>query len=74
MFPLFIAHVVFWAVLLVGARGLGPRVVAVFALLWIGGYVGARWVPAGEFLFASYAAVLDIVLVLIVFKGDVSLR
>ncbi len=74
MFPLFIAHVVFWAVLLVGARGLGLRAVAVFALLWIGGFVGARWLPGGDFLFASYAAVLDIVLVLLVFRGDVSLR
>ncbi len=74
MFPLFIAHVVFWAVVLAGLSTLGRRTIAVFVALWIAGYVGARWLPTGDFLFSSYVAVLDIVLVLLVFRGDVSLR
>ena len=72
--PLFVAHVVFWVVLLVGGTEIGLRRSAVFVLLWVVGYVGSRWLPSSGLVFVSYVAVLDIALVLKVFKGDVSLR
>lgn len=73
MFPLFIAHIVFWVVLLLGVREQGLRPTAVFLLLWIAGYAGTRWLPGSGFVFASYVALLDVVLVLKVLKGDVSI-
>ena len=72
--PLFLAHVVFWVVLLIGSKEIGLRRCAVFVLLWVIGYLGSRWVPSSGLVFVSYVAVLDIVLVLLVFKSDVSLR
>jgi hypothetical protein len=66
-----VAHLAFWMLIAFGAAFLGTRRVAVFIALWLVGYVGSMWVQQGASLFMSFVAVLDIVLVLIVFKGDV---
>ena len=72
-----VAQIAFWVLI---ARGtiygdLRKAVAAIFVLLWLAGYVGlpriAWW--AGS-LVTSYVAMLDIVLVFIVFKGDVRLN
>ena len=70
----FVAHLAIWVVLLVGAREQGWRRTAFFTGLWVAGYVGSSQLRGGGFLFDSYVAVLDIVLVLLVFKGDLRLR
>jgi len=68
-----IAHITFAVVLFLGWDELGwSRVI--FPLLWLAGYVAQSYVPNGPSLFAPYVAVMDIVLVFMVFKGDVSLR
>jgi hypothetical protein len=70
----YVAHVAFWAVLAIGAMfgELGRRGLATFALLWFCGVFGLPRVSvAASFLVTPYVAVLDIVLVFIVFKGDV---
>ena len=49
--------------------------IAVFLLLWVALRIGIAYVPyepAGA-MFPSFVAVLDIVLVFIIFKGDVRL-
>ena len=46
---------------------------AVFAALWLAGYLLLRTLPQGVPLFVSYVAVLDIALVFAVFRGDVRL-
>jgi hypothetical protein len=70
----FVAHAVFWVLLVLGATELGLRRCAVFLVLWGVGYAGTRWFASGGFVLVSYVAVLDIVLVLLVFKRDVRLR
>jgi hypothetical protein len=65
----------FW-ILLIAGWILGELHVigtAFFVLLWLAGFAGARFVLHGM-LFTPYVAVLDIALVLAVFKGDVRLR
>ena len=74
MVPLFIAHVVFWALLLIGASEIGWRGVAIYIGLWMAGYAGSSWLPGSATLFVSWVAMLDIALVLHVFKGDIQLR
>jgi hypothetical protein len=68
-----IAHVAFWALLIVGAwsEDLRPRGIAFFLLLWLAGLFGLPYMPYGAGLFTSYVAILDIVLVFIVLKSDV---
>jgi hypothetical protein len=72
--PLFLAHVLFWIFLLIGASDIGLRGCIVYVALWLLGYVGSSWLPSGGSVFVSYVAILDIALVLHVFQGDVRLR
>lgn len=73
-FAALVAHLVFWVVLILGwfFGALGPRLSVLFIGLWLAALVGLLRVP--YLPFASFTAVLDIVLVLVVFKGDVRLR
>jgi hypothetical protein len=70
-----IAQCAFWVLVVVGwsRRELGPRSLTAFLLLWLGGVVGLRYVPSGALFITSFTALLDIVLVLAVFKGDIRL-
>jgi hypothetical protein len=69
-----IAQVVFLGVLLVGfAYGeLSARRTAAFLCLWLAGLMGSSYVPYW-FPFSSYVAILDMALVLMIFKGDLKL-
>jgi hypothetical protein len=72
-----IAQLLFWAVLGLGfyVEELRPRSVVVFVGLWLLGYLGLphAGIVAG-YLFTPYVAILDLVLVFTVFKGDVRLN
>lgn len=68
-----IAHIAFAVLLVLGWNEFG-RSRVIFPLLWMAGYLAQSYVPDGPPLFAPFVAVMDIVLVFMVFKGDVSLR
>jgi hypothetical protein len=70
-----IGHVAFW-VLVVWAYltdSLSPRASVIFALLWLVPNVLLSFVPSAGPFFSPYVAVLDIVLVFLLFHGDVRL-
>jgi hypothetical protein len=52
---------------------LGPKGIAVTVVLFFAGRLGIAYVPNGASLVQSWTAILDIALVLVVFKGDVRL-
>jgi hypothetical protein len=68
-----IAHIAFWVLLIAGvALGeLGKRPTTTFLILWLVGLWGLPYIPYGAALFSSFVAVLDVALVLLVFKGDI---
>ena len=68
-----IAHVAFWILVVLAAIQLGGRRAVFFVALWLIGYAGSAWLQQGTVLFMSYVALLDIALVLMIFKGDVRL-
>ena len=68
-----IAHGVLWLLAVFAASTLGVRRAAIFIVLWVAGYVASMWMSQGAMLFTSYVALLDIGLVLMVFKGDIRL-
>lgn len=72
-----IAHAVFWGLLLYGwAVGeLNRERVTIFLLLWLAGRVGLPYIPyaPAHAMFSSFVAVLDIALVFVIFRSDVSL-
>jgi hypothetical protein len=71
-----IAQVAFWILIVLGLafEELSRGAAATFVVLWLAGMFGLPYLPYGEFLFGPFVAVLDIVLVFIIFKGDVRLR
>ena len=67
-----IAHVAFWVLLALGWRELRQGTIAVFATAWAAGWLALPLID-GALFFVPLVAVLDVVLVLLVFKGDVRL-
>jgi hypothetical protein len=74
VFPLVIAHVLFWALLLIGASEMGWPARIVYLALWLLGYVASGGLTSGGVIFVSYVALLDVALVFHVFGGDIQLR
>lgn len=68
-----IAHGAFWMLIAFAWAELARRTVAVLLLLWLAGYLLSGSLDLGAPLFVSYLALLDVVLVLAIFKGDVRL-
>ena len=74
MVPTFIAHVLFWALLLIGASEMSWTSRILYVALWLSAYVASSWLATGSQIFLSFVALLDVALVFHVFKGDVQLR
>jgi hypothetical protein len=69
-----IAHGAFWLLTIIAAVvEQRVRLAAIFVALWLAGYAGSAWLTYGAPWFLSYVAVLDIALVLFVFKRDLRL-
>ena len=68
-----IAHGAFWILLGLAARDRRWRLIGVFVVLWVIGYIATRQITALSLFFMSYVAVLDIALVFIVLKRDIRL-
>jgi hypothetical protein len=68
-----IAHLSFWILLISGVTSgeLGTRGVVAALAAWALGYVGLPYLAYGPSLFPTFVAVVDIVLVFVIFKGDV---
>lgn len=73
--PALVAEAAFWVLLVVGwvRRELGARGVVIFICLWLAGRLALSRSMAGASLVQSWTAAIDIVLVFIVYKGDVRL-
>jgi hypothetical protein len=71
-----VAQAAFWALLGIGwfSDELGVPGIVTFLILWVAGLLARPWLPNGAALFAPFVAILDIALVLTIFKGDVSGR
>lgn len=71
-----IAHLAFWALAVIGVvtENLSLRAAAIFVVLWASAYFGLpRLVEFGELFATGFVGLLDVVLVFVVFKGDVRL-
>ena len=69
-----IAQLAFWVLIAlgIGHGALSKKAAAILVAFWLAGYVGVPRISWWTWpLVTPYVAVLDIVLVFIVFKGDV---
>jgi hypothetical protein len=67
-----IAHVVFWVLLASSAIERRITLAVGFVVAWLAGRFALSWLAADAF-FVPYVAILDIALVLLVYKGDIRL-
>jgi ABC-type branched-subunit amino acid transport system ATPase component len=69
------AQVAFWMLAAIGwwSEELGAGRLTVLLALWLAGFIGLPYLPHGAGLFSPFVAVLDIVMVFLIFKGDVRL-
>jgi hypothetical protein len=69
------AQAAFWVLIVWGlaAEELGRGAAATFVVLWLAALFGLPYLPYGEFFFAPVVAILDIVLVFMIYKGDIPL-
>ncbi len=70
-----IAHIAFWILLARGwATGeLGAKGLAIAAAFWLAGFFFIPPAAFGASLFTPYVACLDVVLVMLIVRGDVPL-
>lgn len=61
----------FWILLFVGRHELGPKGIAIAIAVWAGMYVLFHFSGIQPALLVTGQALIDVVLVLFVFKGDV---
>jgi len=69
-----IAHIAFWSLIACGlaTQELALRGTAIFLGLWFAAYIGVEHLPVPySGLFTPFVALLDVALVLIIFKGDI---
>lgn len=71
-----VAHAAFWLLLISGwlSSELSPRGVAVYVCLWLAGLFLLPYAAYGDALFSPAVAILDIALVLTIFKSDIRLH
>ena len=61
----------FWVLLWRGYGQIGPRWTLILAVAWLAGLGLSYLFPGGSYLFIALSALLDIVLVLVVYGGDI---
>ena len=71
-----IGHIIFWLLMFWAwmTNSISVNARRVFLVLWFAGWLGLKFVPYGGAWFSPFVAVLDIVLVLKIFNGDIRLR
>ena len=74
-----IALVLFWVLLFLGRHELGAKWILILIVIWAGGLIGfivacSPYPRAAAYFFMSYQAVLDIILILVIFKGDLRIH
>ena len=70
-----VGHIVFAVLIVWGylTESLSVRATTVFVLLWVVPRLALGFLPSASPFFSPYVAVLDIVLVFLLFRGDVRL-
>ncbi len=68
------AFFIFWAVVILGRSELGWRGVIAAATGWLAMVIGLGYLGADPYFLQFAQAILAIVMILIVFKGDIRIR
>lgn len=61
----------FWVLLWRGYDEIGPRWTLILAAGWLAGLALSNLIPGGPYFFISLGALADIVLILVIYGGDI---
>jgi len=64
----------FWILIAIGFRDLGWRSAGIFVLLWFVLFIGFQYVGISPYWFVVAQSIIDIILILRVFGGDIRIR
>jgi hypothetical protein len=65
---------VFWVLIILARRQLGWRRIGIAVAIWLGLLVACSFSGAPQYLFIAAQAILDVVLVIVVFGGDIRIN
>jgi len=66
--------IVFWILIYLGRDELGFKGVVACALIWIGLSAGFTYLNVPSYYFTAAQALLDAILILLIFGGDIRIR
>ena len=66
--------IVFWVLVLLGRSQLGRKGVLISVTVWAGLLFGFKVMNASPYLFVGAQSVLDVILILVIFGGDIRIR
>ena len=69
-----IPFIVFWILLFLGRSDLGAKGILFCVALWVGLLAGFIYLNIPGYYFTAAQALIDVVLILIIFKGDIQIR
>jgi hypothetical protein len=69
-----IPFILFWGLIFLGREELGVKGVLIAVAIWAALLIGSFALSISPYLFVSAQAILDVVLILIVFGGDIKIR
>ena len=71
---LLLPSVVFWVLIVLGRSEIGFKGVTLCVLLWLGFLLGFRSLAVPIYWFTAVQSVIDAVLILVIFGGDLRIR
>ena len=74
MHGMLLPFLIFWVVIFLARHELGRRGVVICVSIWVGLRLGFMYMDISPYLFVAAQSLLDCILILVVFKGDIPIR
>ena len=71
---LWLPFLIFWLLMFFCRKELGWRWVLIAVAIWVGLLLGCMHSGASPYIFVACQALLDCILILVIFKGDIPIR
>ncbi len=66
--------IVFWVLMILGRSELGWKGIAFCVILWLGLLLAFYYFGVSPYVFIGVQAMLDVILIIVIFKGDIPIR
>jgi hypothetical protein len=66
--------IAFWILMYLGRDELGLKGILISIAIWAAAFFGGIVLSISPYLFVSFQAIFDVILILIIFGGDIKLR